>query len=203
MEAHRRTHQGTNERDEIPEHGNGAGNNISEDGDSDGAAEPGSPVDEGVGSQMLGALEDADKYILCGQLHERLSARTLDHFSERRETHMDENQCTSQQARQRKAIADFLHRRTRGAQSRRRHIRPAVIVDHDSNYNVETGHDRLAYDERSAIMAGITHLRRDGEEGRSAGVREHHSGEGRGGINECCAAYDLVVGDPDARLRCG
>lgn len=44
LEAHERAEQGTDQRDQRVENGDGAGDNVCDYGDAEGAAEPGDPV---------------------------------------------------------------------------------------------------------------------------------------------------------------
>lgn len=49
LEAHGGAEEGTHERNQVTEDGNGACNDISEDGGADGATEPDCPMGQGVG----------------------------------------------------------------------------------------------------------------------------------------------------------
>lgn len=49
LEAHGRAEQGADQRDEVTEDGDGACDDVGDDGDAGGAAEPDDPVLDGVG----------------------------------------------------------------------------------------------------------------------------------------------------------
>lgn len=64
LETHRGTKQGTNQRDKVTKYGNRTGNDIGYHRGAAGAADPNGPVDDGIGYQMPGAVEDADENVL-------------------------------------------------------------------------------------------------------------------------------------------
>lgn len=64
LEAEQSTEKGTDKRDKATEGGNTACNAVGDDGRDGSAAQPGAPVREGVGCQMLGTAEKAKKDVL-------------------------------------------------------------------------------------------------------------------------------------------
>ena len=65
LEAHERAEQGTDQRDQRVENGDGAGDDVCDYRDAEGAAEPGAPVYRRVAGQVSGALEDVDEDVFC------------------------------------------------------------------------------------------------------------------------------------------
>lgn len=94
---------------------------------------------------------------------------------------MNEEQRADQQAREGKSVADLLHDWSSGAKSRGRNVGTAVVVDHNANGNVETSHHGLAEEQGSVVMAGVPHLRRNGEECRRAGICKDDCRDARDG----------------------
>lgn len=105
------------------------------------------------------------------------------------------------QGGQGKPVRDLLHQGARGPKSRRGDIGTTVVVDDDSDGDVDDGHQRLADDEGSCVVARLAHLGHDGEEGRCAGVSEDQRRQGGGGGGEAWVLDELVIGDEDALLR--
>lgn len=87
------------------------------------------------------------------------------------------------------------------AQGRRGDIRTAVVIDNNSDCDIDRRHGRLAQDQRSSIETRVSHLRLDVEVGGNAAEgkdkRRHggHGGRKVGGVGE------LKVRHPDALLR--
>lgn len=74
-----------------------------------------------------------------------------------------DNRCSNDQPRQSKPIAYFLHCSTGGAQRWRRNIGPAVVIEDDADNDIYGYHNTLGDKKRSWVLAGIAHLRHNGE----------------------------------------
>lgn len=121
----------------------------------------------------------------------------------RGDTYVDEQQGADQETGKSKAVAYDLHGRASRAEGGGSDVGSAVVVDDNTDRDVEGSHDGLADDQSAAIVGGLTHLGDDGEEGRGAGVCEDDGGEGGDGAVEARIVDNLVVGDPDTFLWCG
>lgn len=63
------------------------------------------------------------------------------------------------------AVADLLHENASRSKSRRSHIRTAVVVDNDSDDDINDGGGSLADQNGSGVESGVLHLRCDGKVG--------------------------------------
>jgi hypothetical protein len=72
LEAKKGAERGTNQRYKRAKYGDGAGNDVGDDGDTAGAAKPSAPMDEAISVEVLRATEYTEEDILCGDLN-RLS----------------------------------------------------------------------------------------------------------------------------------
>lgn len=107
--------------------------------------------------------------------------------------YMSDDHGGDDEAGKRQAVADFLHNSTSRPQSRRCDIRAAVIIDYNSDGDVCNSHNRLASKERSSVVSWLSHLGRDGEEGRCAG-KGKDVGRNRGdAVDKVRRADDFVV----------
>lgn len=68
LEGHQGSEKSADERHETSEDGNATGDEVGDDSGSGGAADPGDPVGERVGSEMLRAAEHANESVLGGVL---------------------------------------------------------------------------------------------------------------------------------------
>ena len=67
--------------------------------------------------------------------------------------------------RKNQAVADFLHENTSRSKSRRSHIRTAIVVDNDSDDDVDNGGSSLADQNRAGVESWVLHLGCDGKVG--------------------------------------
>lgn len=86
------------------------------------------------------------------------------------------------------------------AQGRRGDIRPAVVVDHNTDRDVDCRHGRLAHEQRSGIETRVGHLSLDVEVRGNAAEGEDQRGHGRDGAGKVGRVGELEVGDPDSLL---
>lgn len=87
------------------------------------------------------------------------------------------------------------------AQGRRGDIRPAVVVHHDTDCDIDRRHGGLAQDQRSSVETRVLHLGLDVEVGGNATKGEdqrRHGGDGTGKVGR---VGELEVRDPYALLR--
>lgn len=77
MKTHQGSEQGTNQRDKLAEDGDAACNAVGNDSHRQSATKPGSPVNPGVGGEVLRVPESSNEDVLGGQLFS-WSARCLD-----------------------------------------------------------------------------------------------------------------------------
>lgn len=68
LEAHHCTQESADERHESSEDRDGAGDDVGDDGNAACAAQPGSPMHNTVGVEVLGASQQTDKEVLGGNL---------------------------------------------------------------------------------------------------------------------------------------
>ncbi|KAI6764398.1 hypothetical protein HG530_008187 [Fusarium avenaceum] len=78
LERHQSTEKGTDERDEATEDGNAGSDQVGDDGGGESAADPCSPVDSAVGSEMLCAAEKTDEDVLGGEVNDEDGFRLPD-----------------------------------------------------------------------------------------------------------------------------
>lgn len=114
---------------------------------------------------------------------------------------MDEEHAAGNKTRKCQAVADPLHEGTGRTKSWRRNIGSAVVVDHDSDDQVDKGHDGLGYDQGLGVVAGVPHLRDDGEEGWSSSECEDNGRDRRNSLSESGVTNDFEVLDVRAILR--
>ena len=94
------------------------------------------------------------------------------------------------------AVADFLHENTSRSKSRRSHIRTAVVVDNDSDNDVNNRGGSLADQNRACVETRVLHLRCDGKIGWNASVTENQRCHSRHGLGKGRRAHDLPVRGP-------
>lgn len=99
-------------------------------------------------------------------------------------TYVEDQDGSSQQARQSQAVGDLLHDNAGGAESGRGYIGTAEVVDHTADNDVDDGDADLADEKGARVQAGLAHLRGNGEEGGRAGVGEDHDEDGRDGLGK-------------------
>lgn len=116
---------------------------------------------------------------------------------------MSDDHVRNNETGQREAVADLLHNRTSGAESRRSDIRATEIVDNDANSYVCARDDALRAKKRSGVHLGVTHLGRDGEESRRSGKGEDEGRNGRDTLGKVGALDKGVVGLPVTSLGRG
>lgn len=98
------------------------------------------------------------------------------------------------------AVADLLDGLTSGTQSRGSDIGTAVVVNNDTDNDVDNSDNSLAKNKRLLVVLGLTHLGGDREEDGSTAVGEDESGDGRHSFGEGRGVEQLVVGLPDTLL---
>lgn len=108
-----------------------------------------------------------------------------------------------EEARQREAVAHFLHEHARGAQRGRGHVRTAVVVDDDADGDVQGCHDELAEGQGFEVLLVVFHLRDDVEVRGCAGVSKDQRGQSRGGLSKRRRLEELEVGFPWPELGRG
>lgn len=100
-----------------------------------------------------------------------------------------------------KAVANLLHGRSSGAQSRRGNVGSAVNIDDSADGDVSNSDERLADEQRASIVSRVAHLSSNGEEGGSSSVGKNKRRDSRDGLSEGRVVGELVVRDPDSLLR--
>lgn len=113
---------------------------------------------------------------------------------------MDEEHATSNKTRKCQAVADPLHEGTGRTKSWRRNIGSAVVVDDDADDQVHESHNGLGYDQGLGVVAGVPHLRDDGEEGRSSSESENNGRNRRDSLSESGVTNDFEILDVRAIL---
>lgn len=78
LERQESTEEGTDERYQAIENGNGACNDVGDNGDACSAGEPDAPVLHGVFGQVTRSTEQANEDVLGGQLRTRVLVSMLD-----------------------------------------------------------------------------------------------------------------------------
>lgn len=68
LEAEQSSEESTNKGDETSERRNTTGDAVCDDGSNGGASDPGRPMDDAVGCQVLGSSEESNEYVLGGDL---------------------------------------------------------------------------------------------------------------------------------------
>lgn len=106
---------------------------------------------------------------------------------------MDEKRCTDNQSWKSKSITNLLHEHTRGTQGWRGNVGAAVVVDHDTNGDVNRRYTALTDQERSSVVVRVAHLCHDGEKSRGAGVREDERGYCGYSLSEAWVLEQLEV----------
>lgn len=86
------------------------------------------------------------------------------------------------------------------AQGGRGDIRPAVVVDNNTDRDVYCRHGGLAHEERSSVETRIGHLSLDVEVRGNAAEGEDQRGHGGDGAGKVGRVGELEVGDPDSLL---
>jgi hypothetical protein len=99
------------------------------------------------------------------------------------------------------SVGDSLDGLTSRSESRRSNVGAAVVVDNNTDDNVDDGNDSLAKDQSLLVVLGLTHLGSNGEEDGSSAVGKDEGGDGRHGLGEGGRVEELVVGLPDTILR--
>lgn len=173
LETHEGTEDGAHERDEAAEGGDAAGDAVGDDGGAEDAADPGAPVHEGVGGEVLRVSEEADEDVLGGQVGV--------------EDHGDH------QTGEGEAVGDLLHESTSGTESGRGDEGSAEVVDDDADDEVGADSDTTAKGERPDVLLGVPHLRGDGEVGWDTGESKDERGDGRHGLGKGGVTNELPV----------
>ena len=94
------------------------------------------------------------------------------------------------------AVADFLHENTSRSKSRRSHIRTAVVVDNDSDDDVNNCSGSLADQNRAGVKTRVLHLRCDGEIGWNASVTKNQRCYSRHSLGKSRAPHNFPVRSP-------
>lgn len=118
---------------------------------------------------------------------------------------MNEKQRAGHQGRKSESIGNFLQCRASSAGSRRGDERAGKNVNDNANCEVKGSHEGLADYESFVVFGRVTHLRRNREKSRSAGVREYERGYSIHGTAERCSAArdNFKVGDEGLAFRRG
>jgi hypothetical protein len=98
------------------------------------------------------------------------------------------------------SVGDLLDGLASRSQSRRSNVSTAVVVDNDTDDNIDDGDDSLAKDQGLLVVLGLSHLSSNGEEDGSSAVGEDEGSDGRHGLGEGGSVEELVVGLPDTIL---
>jgi hypothetical protein len=85
-------------------------------------------------------------------------------------TYVDVQDLGHEKARKDQAVANFLHENTSRPKGRRSHIRTAVVIDNDTNDDVDNGGGPLADQDGSGVEARVLHLGCDREVSWQAAV---------------------------------
>lgn len=104
------------------------------------------------------------------------------------------------QTRKSQAVADLLDGLSSRSESRRSDIGTAVVVDNNTDNDVNNSDDALAKDQSLLVVLRLSHLSSDGEEDGSSAVGKDECGDGRHGLSEGRGVEELVVGLPDTIL---
>lgn len=104
------------------------------------------------------------------------------------------------QTRKSQTVADLLDGLSSGSESRRGDVGTAVVVDNNTDNDVDNSDDALAKDQSLLVVLGLSHLSSDGEEDGSSAVGKDESGDGRHGLGEGRGVEELVVGFPNTIL---
>ena len=113
---------------------------------------------------------------------------------------MNENAAGNNESGKSKAVGNLLDGRTSRAQSGRSNVRAAVIVNNDTDDDIDDGNDTLADHDRASVEAGLSHLRGNGEETGGSSVSEDEGADGGDSVLEGGGVGDLVIGLPDGTL---
>ena len=124
LETHEGTEDGAHEGDETTEGGDTAGNAVGDDSGAEDATDPGGPVHEGVGGEVLAVAKGADENVLRSQVGV--------------EDHGDH------QTGKGEAVADLLHKGTGGAEGGRGDVGSAEVVDDNADDEVGANGDTTA-----------------------------------------------------------
>lgn len=105
---------------------------------------------------MLGVSQKSNKDVLGSQLnivsHVRIEKSSV------ASTYVDVQDLGHKKTRKNQSIANFLHENTSRSKSRRSHIRAAIVVDNDSDDDVNDGSGSLADQNRAGVKARVLHL---------------------------------------------
>lgn len=89
------------------------------------------------------------------------------------------------------------------AQGRRGDIRAAVVVDNNTDRDVDRRHSGLAHEQRPSIETRVGHLSLDVEVRGDAAEGKNQRGNGRDGAGKVGRVGELEVGNPDSLLGSG
>lgn len=98
------------------------------------------------------------------------------------------------------SVGDLLDGLTSRSQSRGSNVSTAVVVNNDTDNNIDDGDDSLAKDQGLLVVLGLSHLSSNGEEDGSSAVGKDEGSDGRHGLGKGGSVEELVVGLPDTVL---
>jgi hypothetical protein len=197
LEAHEGAQKRTDERDEAAEDGDGGGDDVREQRDTSGVAEPGNPVLGGGGAKVLCAAQSADEEVLGDELCWSVHCPQ----EQGRGTYMGDQDDRGEQTWKREAVAHLLHQDTCGTQRGRRDVRSAVVVHDNADGDVDRGHDELAERQGLEVVLVVLHLGHDVEVGGNTAESEDDAGQSSRSLGEGRRLEQLKVRLPGAELR--
>lgn len=105
---------------------------------------------------MLGISQKSDEDVLGGQLI--IVSQVRFRKPSVALTYVDVQDLGHKKTRKNQSIANFLHENTSRSKSRRSHIRTAIVVDDDTDDDVNDGSGSLADQNRAGVKARVLHL---------------------------------------------
>lgn len=115
-------------------------------------------------------------------------------------TYVTNDHSSNQETWNSNSVADLLHQRAGRSQRRRSDVGATVSVDHNADSQVDGRNSCLANQHRTDVQPRVSHLGRDGEEGRGARESEDDRCDSRHNFCEGGRAYDFVVGNEGSFL---
>lgn len=94
------------------------------------------------------------------------------------------------------AVADLLHENTSRSKGRRTHIRAAVVVNNDSDDDINNRGGSLADQNRAGVKSWVLHLRCNGEISWNASVTENQGCHSGHSLRKSRIPHDLPVRGP-------
>ena len=145
---------------------------------------------------MLAVSQKSDEDVLGGQLFfvSRVQFNKPSFLS----TYVNVQDLSHEKTWKDQAVADFLHENTSRSKSRRSHIRTAVVVDNDSDDDVNNRGGSLADQNRAGVKPRVLHLRCDGKIGWNASVTKNQRCHSRHSLGKSRVPHNFPVRSPGA-----